>query len=304
MLRVLDEGWIEECQLSGVGSGEALIDSVGKEDKRRLVMESEFARLLGIIQREGTTISAIFRQFWDSGTANVTVRQKPAHVKGAHLSMIGHVTRDELLRKLADTELANGFANRILWPCICRSKELPFGGGSMNYDSDLLHRLRAATEHARKMGNTRMDFDADARRLWAFRYHDLSAGRPGLFGSLTSRAEAQVVRLSLIYALLDCAGDIRIEHLKAALAIWRYCEDSARYIWGEALGNPTAGRIIAAVHDSVDGITREDTYHLFGGNKSSQERDRAVAMLVERGLIRIEKEETSSGRPTVRYLRA
>ena len=49
-------------------------------------------------------------------------------------------------------------------------------------------------------------------------------GHSGLYGAVTSRAEAQVVRLSLIYALLDCSPVIRQEHLLAALALWEYCE--------------------------------------------------------------------------------
>jgi len=60
------------------------------------------------------------------------------------------------------------------------------------------------------------------------------------------RAEAQVVRLALIYALLDCAREIRAEHLRAALAIWTYCEASARFIWGDSLGDPTADEILRA----------------------------------------------------------
>jgi hypothetical protein len=63
-------------------------------------------------------------------------------------------------------------------------------------------------------------------------------------GALTGRAEAQVVRLSLIYCLLDCANEIGKEHLKAALAVWDYCAASVRYIWGDTLGDPTADEML------------------------------------------------------------
>lgn len=41
------------------------------------------------------------------------------------------------------------------------------------------------------------------RALWQAIYHDLSEGKPGLLGAVLSRAEAQVLRLSVFYALLD-----------------------------------------------------------------------------------------------------
>ncbi len=41
-----------------------------------------------------------------------------------------------------------------------------------------------------------------------------------------------MIRLALLYALLDSSDNIRSEHLKAAVAFWKYAEDSARLIFG------------------------------------------------------------------------
>jgi hypothetical protein len=300
VLATIDEHWVMNCLLHGIGSGEALIDSLNNEDHRRLVIELEFARLLAIMAREGTTVSSIFRQCWDSGEAHVTVRAKEAHVTGGHLSLVAHITRDELLRRLNDTEIGNGFGNRILWCCARRSQELPFGGGSIDF-GNVPSRLRDATEFTRKTGNTRIHFDREARDLWRQIYHDLSEGKPGLFGSVTGRAEAQVVRLALIYALLDCAQQIRVEHLRAALAVWKYCEDSARYIWRDALGDPTADGILQALRAAgAKGLTRWDLTNLFSRHKTAADLDRAIGVLAERGLIRSATESTD-GRPITRY---
>jgi hypothetical protein len=70
------------------------------------------------------------------------------------------------------------------------------------------------------MGDTRLNFDNHAAQLWEQVYGDLSEGQPGMLGSMTSRAEAHVVRLSLMYALLDCSEQIQVEHLRAAIAVW------------------------------------------------------------------------------------
>jgi hypothetical protein len=172
VLNTIDQHWSEERQLAGLGSGEALIDAVGEQDHRTLVIESEFARLLAVVSREGSTISANLRNGWDTGTLSIHTRQKKVKVSGAHLSLIGHITREELLRRLDSTETANGFGNRILWVCARRSKSLPHGGGDMKIDSGLLNRLKQATDKTRKMGNTPVKFDAEAASLWEQVYDD------------------------------------------------------------------------------------------------------------------------------------
>ena len=80
----------------------------------------------------------------------------------------------------------------------------------------------------------------EARTLWHEVYGPLSEGRPGLAGALLGRAEAHVLRLALLYALLDHSRFIEAPHLMAALALWDYCERSVYYIFGDNLGDPVA----------------------------------------------------------------
>jgi hypothetical protein len=165
---------------------------------------------------------------------------------------------------------------------------------------EISRELAKATEHARKTGNTRIGFDSGAAELWKSTYHVLSEGRPGLVGAMTGRAEAHCVRLALIYALLDCAVEIREEHLAASLAVWNYCDHSASFIWGDALGDATADEILRAVREYPAGLTRWDLHKLFSGHKKGPELDRGTGVLIERGLLRAEK-EASGGRDTTRY---
>ena len=88
-----------------------------------------------------------------------------------------------------------------------------------------------------------MRWGDSARPLWVERYPSLSEGAPGLLGAVTSRSEAQVLRLACVYALMDSSVAIELEHLKAALAVWDYAEASARYIFGDATGDPVADSI-------------------------------------------------------------
>ena len=55
-----------------------------------------------------------------------------------------------------------------------------------------------------------------------------------MLGAILGRAEAQVLRLALIYALLDGSAFIDEPHMLAALACWDYAEASARFVFGDA----------------------------------------------------------------------
>jgi len=312
--------WADKRVLSGLSSGEGLIHAVrdplereeknkktgemetvlvdaGVEDKRLLVLESEFASVLRQTQRDGNTLSATVRNAWDTGTLRSMTKNSPAQATGAHISIVGHITAQELKKDLAETEYANGFGNRFLWVCVKRSKELPFGGDMGNVSTaPLVARLRAALEHAE--GTGRMLFDDGARGLWADVYHDLSSGKPGLLGSMTSRSEAQVCRLALLYALLDLDTAIRLDHLTAALALWEYCEASARFIFGDSLGDRVADDILRALRETSDGMSRNALREMFGRNQSSTRIGEALTVLAGQGLALMERQAAEGpGRP-------
>ena len=142
--------------------------------------------------------------------------------------------------------MANGFANRFLFVCVRRSKLLPHGGSL--HDGEI-HRLGRRLRERSKFGKSlgRVHMTEAARAEWETIYPYLSAEQPGLLGAITARAEAQCVRLALVYALLDQQESIDVPHLRAALAVWEYCEASAARIFGNALGDPVADEILRAL---------------------------------------------------------
>jgi len=317
----VDPSWGERV-MSGLSSGEGLIWQVrdpickmerredkekrvyyeqvtvddGVADKRLLVFQGEFGGVLKVLSREGNTLSAVIRDAWDRGDLRTLVKNSPARATGAHISIIAHITREEVRRHLRETELANGFANRFIWLAVRRSKCLPEGGSldpaSLNH---LVERGRKAVEFARTVGEMRRD-DA-ARRDWSEVYSELSEGRPGLMGAVLARAEAQVLRLSMLYALLDCSAVIRQAHLEAALALWEYAERSALWIFGDRTGDEVADRILTALRGAgEEGLVRTDIHDLFGRNASEGRIAEALGILARLGLARVEKRSTG-GRP-------
>ena len=307
----IDETWTQERVVSGLSSGEGLIwqarDPIeqqqpikekgrvvgyenvvtdpGVTDKRVLVIEEEFAQTLKVMGRESNTLSPTIRQAWDSGHLRTMTKSSPAKATDAHLSIIGHITRDELRRNLCETETTNGFGNRFLWVCVGRSKELPDGGNLRDEDLEpIREHIREVIRFAATAGEIKRN--AEARNLWHQVYTRLTGDRFGLFGSMTARAEAQVMRLSVLYAMLDMSNEVKVEHLQAALAVWDYCERSAKYIFGTALGNRTADTLLAALRQSAEvGLTRTEMLHnVFNKNKAANEITDALRLLHDNGL--------------------
>jgi hypothetical protein len=273
----------------------------GISDKRLLVFEPELASTLRVLGRDGNTLSPIVRQAWDTGNLRILTKNNPALATGAHISVIGHITKDELRRYLDRTEVGNGFANRFLWICVRRARVLPDGGRIHTVDfAPILQGLSNAVAHARDLGATELHRDETARGLWHEVYEDLSAGRPGLLGAVTSRAEAQVMRLALVYALLDCASTISRPHLEAALAVWRYADASASFIFGDALGDPVADELRRVLQARPEGMTRTEIRDHFKRNRTAGQIDSALGTLLEHGLARREVEQTG-GRPAERW---
>lgn len=147
LMREVDEPFVGHCIASGMSSGEGLIAEVADNDqdkspageKRKLIVESEFAQVMKVLAREGNTLSPVIRNAWDGKTLQTMAKNSPLRATGAHIGIVGHITKQELLRHITATELANGFFNRFMAVAVQRSKTLPFGG---RLGDDELERVR------------------------------------------------------------------------------------------------------------------------------------------------------------------
>lgn len=312
VFRTADTDWATRIE-SGLSTGEGIkwavrdpiwkgekCEDEGVSDKRLLVVESELGSVLKVLQREGNTLSATLRDAWDGGRLSSLTKKDRVTATGAHISVIGHITREEIRRNLDASESWNGLTNRFLWIAVRRSKCLPEGGELHKVDfSALVGRLRMAVAFAREPREMRRA--PEARELWAQIYPELSEGRQGLLGAATARAEAQVLRLSLLYALLDLQGEIRRPHLEAALAVWLYSFASARWIFGETSGDPVADKILSALQKASE-LTRTEIRDIFSRNETKASITAALSLLMGNGKIeRAPVPQRGRGRPVEMY---
>jgi Protein of unknown function (DUF3987) len=290
-LELADPEWKARNVAGGLASGEGLIWNVrdpiyrertdkktgepvveledgGIGDKRLLVQESELSRVLRGMKREGNILSAVLRELWDTGDARSMSKNQPGKTTGAMLSVIAHTTAEELRRELTDIEAANGFANRFLWVLSRRSKLLSRGGKVDGRDlSKIADDVRMAQRFA-SIQEDALDLDIEAWALWDDHYERLTSVQPGLTGRILARGAPHVLRLALIYAVLDCSAIIRVAHLRAALAVWGYCAQSVRLIFGTATGYPDADRALEFIRTAGGGgRTKTAIRDHFGRNK-------------------------------------
>lgn len=289
----------EPVREKGKLTGEAVsvcVDS-GVEDKRLFLVQSEFGAVLRVMARDGNSLSGVIRDAWDGLTLAPMTKANRVRATDPHIGIIGHVTRDELLRNLTGTEASNGFGNRFVWFFVQRSKELPFP--SMPDDSkmgELASRVGSAIRQARSVGAIGMTESFCEK--WKAVYHKLSADRPGLAGSLLGRAEAHVMRVSALYAVLDGHKDIDLTHLNAALALWDYAEASTRLIFGDNTGDLEADTILRTLRERGE-LTDTDISGLFRGHAPALRLQQAKALLESAGFIYQEKMTTEGRSRTI-----
>ena len=298
--------------VSGLQSGEAVVNAIrdpkgkdpGEPDKRLILFEAELGRLFKVAGRDGSTVSAVLRELWDSPrmlqTASKHFGEKATEPHGA---LLGHITDAELGARLSSDDITNGLANRFVFLSVRRSKCLPEGGTvPPEVLQPLAARLRERLDLARMVGAVVRS--GDARTAWEAVYPALTEERPGLVGALLARGAPQVCRLSLLYALGSGAARIEREHLESALALWSYAERSVRRIFGDLIGDPVADSLIRALRVAgAAGLVRSELWEVLGRNGSAARMDAALDTL-RRLRLALGRTERTGGRPAIRYFAA
>jgi hypothetical protein len=275
--------------------GARILIDAGVSDKRLLIVESELAGVFARMTREGNSLMAVLRDAWDHGQLSTLTKHSPVTATGAHVNLVGHITEADLREYLTSTAMANGFGNRLLFCCARRAQLLPDGAAvddlRLGHVIVEFRRVLEASHRIRLVAR-----DPAAAERWRAVYPVLSRERDGLVGALVARAEAMVLRLSVLYALLDRSPVIQLPHLEAALAVQAYAEASVMYLFAGRLGHPVADTILAALETRTR-MTRTEISALFSYNMPAERIEEALQMLARAGLARPLPPVPSGGRP-------
>jgi hypothetical protein len=266
LCKAIDTVYSKNCIKSGLGSGEGLIWTIrdgiqslkdggewidpGVSDKRLLNIEEEFSSLLKTMSRDGNTLSDVIRSAWDGIDLQRVTKGTEIRASDPHVSIIGHITTQELLKLMATTEMANGFGNRFMWFLVQRSKLLPLGSNVPATFGKLAQRYRELIDFGSQQGEYK--FSKDAEELWKSTYLTLEADIPGLVGSLTARASANIRRMAVIYSVLSQETFVSSSALSAAIAMFDYSFKSTQAIFGTSTGDQDIDKALGALRNAQD----------------------------------------------------
>ena len=280
--------------------GEWVVKDPGAKDKRLFVLESEFATALVSMKRAGNTLSTVLRCAYDGVPLAPLTKKNKISSTGHHIGIVGHITQEELVKKIGKVELQNGFANRFLWLCVRKSQCCPFPGilhpeKMKQFRDDLLAILQWS-----KKNEGAMVFSEDARQVWEKHYRDLSIERSGLSDMILSRALTNTLRLALLYAVLDKSKKIKKHHLESSLALSKYVEQSVEYIFGDAIQDTPGNKIIDSLTKATGGLTGKELHAIFSNHLPRLEMESTLNRLIAHNKITVLDEKTK-GRPRKRF---
>ncbi len=287
----------------GFASGESVVENLATlEDRRAMFRQDEMAGLLVAMNREGSTLSAVIRDLWDGVTIAHTTVAGHKEVEDAHVSVLGHITAEELRERLRPVDYANGLANRFLTLAVHRRQMVAWTGPNSldSICSAAAKKLGSSINSARVEKS--YDLSDDAFDRWC----EIYANAPSC-SMLSARREPQLLRLALVYAVLDGSTTVEVCHLEAALAFWDYVVDSLAWAMPDAKRPAEPARTIEIrrliEQAGTAGISCSDIGKFFSNHLDVKVRDAALAHLEKQGDV-VKRIVKTSGRNSTRYVLA
>jgi hypothetical protein len=172
-------------------------------------------------------------------------------------------------------------------------KPLPLEKMDKNKVSAIVKGLQEGIAFAKKGGEVPME-SKTFEEVWTPYYETQDFVSP-----VENRRNAHIARLAMLYALLDKSRVIRAPHLHAAIAVWTYCRDSARYLFAAHHRTETEEeKILKLLAQHPEGLTTTQiTFMAFNNNKAAEP---FLTQLEEAGKVRQSKVQTV-GRPSVKW---
>ena len=290
---------------TGLSTGEGLIfaardgddEKAPAKERRLLVVEPEFVSVLKAVGRELSSLSPVLRAAWDGRPLALLTRSAPVRASAAHICVIGHITRSELATYLAGQQAMNGFLNRFVFIACRRQRLLPEGGYlDPLAGTGLEVVLRDNLQAARHAGQLRLD--EQARQDWRDIYIELASTEHDdeVLAALLARAEAHVLRLAMLYALIDGRSAICSQDLVASQSLLGYAAASLAWARGQQVADSVAERIATELCKRPDGLTRTEVRDLFARNVTAERIEEALGALARDGRAERRRSPTG-GRP-------
>jgi hypothetical protein len=308
----VDPSFATRHRVGGFGSGERLISRISDDsktdkpnEKRRVIVEPEFARILQIAHREGNILSVIIRNGFDYAPI---VHDTNAHgtviSTGHHLAVLGSITAAELLKLSSELDVHNGWLNRFMFFRSAAVEVLPFG---VIVDGDALEAIAAkvraaldALDRSVLINDTAVSYhirpdSSPVAERWDPWYHQVWAGS-GTIPDLTCRQRAHVPRIMAVLAVLDRSDELTVDQFEAAKAWNDYSVASAEWVFGQGVAGK-AGQLLQAIREAgASGLDGTTQVVMFKNSLNTQGVAELRADLEQRHLV-VSVKVPTGGRP-------
>lgn len=293
----LDENYMRANLVAGLGSGEGIIDRLSPEedddgnphypDPRLLVVEEEFTSVLKKGRRDGSILANTLQTAWDGKPLGVLNRKENSYAADDHqVTVIGHATPRAIDGELTANDFANGFVNRLTFirvnvqPAVAR----PAGMTDEEIDASVsMLREIFTTVHQGEYRLTDQAWKEWERSHERYRFTGDTRSAEAL-----GRTRAQVIRLALIYAIIDCSKIIDTRHLRAAIAVVDHSVGTVKQLFGDE-EITRLGKVVAKFRETgnIPMTSRDIRRIAFGGGRqqSSSDAREWLEELVDDGVL-------------------
>jgi hypothetical protein len=320
-LKAADPVWASQHVKQGFSSGEAVASYFSRFYKlnkplRLFVTDTEFKTTLTICGREGNTLSETYRHMFNGDPMEVNVKNLKEVISVPYScgTLVGLITWAELLEVLKDSEMASGFVNRRLTILVHRVRKI--SRAKKMTDPDQIKERDAIVAQLKKVlewiesrkndvdpvegtAGLKLVWSEEAGQVWDTFYNGLGDDDP----EYLTRAEVFVMRLGMIYALLDKSDTIQLAHLEAALAVWSYAEQSSRQVYG----NPTPSNVAKVMSRALAAgyLKRGAVNNLFGRHMNAEWLDWVMeeAARLSQGRLEADHRQTAKSETIVTGIR-
>ncbi len=264
----------------------------------------DFGAVLRAAFNKNNRLTDMLTFAWDYADLRSYARRSKRLVSHAHIGLLGLVS-DKELSKLWDPNYACGkLCSQVLWVSVRNPRPLwavkPVSGALLRR---LSKQLMSAARFARR--TPYLTLSPESEEHWPDMYADLAQPAPGILGILTRKAPEQVLRIGALYSILDESPLVLPVHLRAARAVWRLCEASARQSFEETLDGYDSRVLLMAL--GAGPKTYDELLNVMHGKRSPHTLDITKRLLDStlrdlygQGLVSFEKDvhRLKKGQPT------
>ena len=313
----LDGDFWRDRRVTSMGSGEGLLkvicdpvyglDSKGEEvlkdkgsaDKRVLYVEEEAGSIF-LRTAQQPVMEKFITTAFDSGTLMSVVKETTMKCETPHVSIIGHITPDELVDKVTRSHVTNGFLNRWL-VCVIKSNAIDDSLTPPDQISglgDVITRLRDNLKRFTD-GPQRFRITGDADKI---RRETVTWVReniePGAMEHMSVRFQTLTLKAAMVYAAADGTNVIDADHIRAARAVVAYSQRSIRAFYGGVFFDDRDEFMTLWRDTGYADVSLTDITNMFSRNMNATKRDGMLKRLIRDGLIEINNVPSGKGRPS------